>query len=632
MNSLVPISIIPERLKRGLLIPIPKPSKDSSIKDNNRGITLLPALYKLFEKIIMEREAAWLSSNKVNDEIQSCGKSQCSSMHTAYLVQEAISYNVNKFETVYGGFLDTRKAFDTVWIEGLMHKLYSSGINTKAYLLIRNSYDKFMCTAMIGGMTGKWFVPMRGVHQGAPLSMHLYTLYINELLWQIKSSPHGVHIGPNKVTCPAHADDITLLTLYKNSMNVLMKICHDYSYKWRYSFNHDKTVVIIWGIDRSPDIKLIFGSSIVEPAHTVKHMGVRLHDNANSKTVKEISAERIGSARKVLYAAKGIGSSTVPIDTISLSRIYWAVAMPKMIYGLEVTPLSDQCLQELETAHRHHARVVQDIPAHTPKPAVLATVGWLSVNAYVSYLQIMFLIRILCQPANSIYRKVMIYILECIKEHPNRKSKMKSPVQNIYEKVQIYGLENYINQCSLRGSHDAIPYHKYKVKQVIWEYEKSLWKASVIMYKQLKLYVRCVSDIRHLAWWRYARIFPHVKRKVSCIVALLLGSQPKGMQRNLGSNICKLCGLFESCEHVLFECSRLNSVRLKVWSEVLNAMPLGMVNCLPNNTHEKTAFILSGMNSTYSFIQEWTSVYYHISKFVFTMYKERMIQYDEMME
>ena len=110
MNSIIWSGIIPVSLKKGLLVPIPKPNKDQSIKDNNRGITLLPSLYKLFEKLIIHRETHWLSSSKVCDDIQSCGKANCSSMHTSFVVQEAIAYNVSRGETVYGAFLDTKKS------------------------------------------------------------------------------------------------------------------------------------------------------------------------------------------------------------------------------------------------------------------------------------------------------------------------------------------------------------------------------------------------------------------------------------------------------------------------------------------------------------------------------------------
>ena len=56
MNSMVKLEIIPKFYKKGLIVPIPKANKDHTIKDNNRGITLLSVLYKLIERIIIKRE------------------------------------------------------------------------------------------------------------------------------------------------------------------------------------------------------------------------------------------------------------------------------------------------------------------------------------------------------------------------------------------------------------------------------------------------------------------------------------------------------------------------------------------------------------------------------------------------
>ena len=57
------MEIIPCDLKKGLMIPIPKAGKDHIVKDNNRGITLLPAIYKILENVLINREKEWFVSN-----------------------------------------------------------------------------------------------------------------------------------------------------------------------------------------------------------------------------------------------------------------------------------------------------------------------------------------------------------------------------------------------------------------------------------------------------------------------------------------------------------------------------------------------------------------------------------------
>ena len=112
--------------------------------------------------------------NNVIDELQGAGQDKCSSLHVSMLPQEAISYYINKGNSVYIAFLDIRKAFDTVWVPGILFKLSQLGVNRKALRFVSEGYKNFQCSVMIDGSWDSWFLPERGVHQGAPLSMRLY--------------------------------------------------------------------------------------------------------------------------------------------------------------------------------------------------------------------------------------------------------------------------------------------------------------------------------------------------------------------------------------------------------------------------------------------------------------------------
>ena len=228
INSITGIEKILRYFKKGLIVPIPKSNKDCTIRDNNRGITPLPIFYKLFENVLLERESEWLKQQQVTSDLQGAGQQHCSSLHTSLLVQEAIVYNVNKGESVYVGLLDTKKAFDTVWVNGLIYKLHDLGMHVKTWRLIKDGYNEFNCAAYIGGKPGEWFVAKRGVHQGAPFSMKLYQVFVNELLLSLRGSQHGITVGDIDLTCPTFADDIAIIALYKSSLNHLLYIAYDY--------------------------------------------------------------------------------------------------------------------------------------------------------------------------------------------------------------------------------------------------------------------------------------------------------------------------------------------------------------------------------------------------------------------
>ena len=150
--------------------------------------------------------------------------------------------------------------------------------------LIKNSYTGYKCDIFIDGQAGDWFYPQRGVHQGTPLSMSLYIIYINELLNKLKSSGHGSSICNMITTSPAHADDIALMVSYKYSLNVLLKIAYGYSKIWRYSFNTSKTELIIWGTDHQSSTDILFGNDVFKPNSVCKHMGITLTTNNKSLT------------------------------------------------------------------------------------------------------------------------------------------------------------------------------------------------------------------------------------------------------------------------------------------------------------------------------------------------------------
>lgn len=84
MNSIIEVELIPTRYKRGLLVPLPKPNKDHTVRDNNRGITLLPVFYKLLENALMQRKSEWLTDTDVTYYLQGAGQENCSGGHCLY--------------------------------------------------------------------------------------------------------------------------------------------------------------------------------------------------------------------------------------------------------------------------------------------------------------------------------------------------------------------------------------------------------------------------------------------------------------------------------------------------------------------------------------------------------------------
>ena len=60
--------------------------------------------------------------------------------------------------------------------------------------------------------------------------------------------------------------------------------------------------------------------------------------------------------------ARGIGSKRVPMNPAVMSKVYWSVSIPRMLYGIEVVPLSDKDINDLEKAHRQNGKIIMNVP------------------------------------------------------------------------------------------------------------------------------------------------------------------------------------------------------------------------------------------------------------------------------
>ena len=118
-------------------------------------------------------------------------------------------------------------------------------------------------------------LPVRaGVPQGSRLGPLLFIIYINDILVDLESD------------ALLFADDTCLVSVGKDpnltsqALNRDLKKIHDWSLKWKVSFNPKKSKDMIFSnstLNNSPP--LIFNNVTVDRVNTHKHLGVYLTSN-----------------------------------------------------------------------------------------------------------------------------------------------------------------------------------------------------------------------------------------------------------------------------------------------------------------------------------------------------------------
>ena len=157
----------------------------------------------------------------------------------SFTILETINHMLERCSKVFSCFLGYWKAFDTVWIDGILYKLFSElGIAGRIWKVMKDLYTNVEAQVLYAGsLSGKMNVS-QGTGQGRILAPFMYKVNVNGLLCVLTNHCYAIFINGLRIPSPSFADDITLLALHPSFLKTVMSICYKYSIKWRYEFNH----------------------------------------------------------------------------------------------------------------------------------------------------------------------------------------------------------------------------------------------------------------------------------------------------------------------------------------------------------------------------------------------------------
>ena len=476
-NIIIKFEVIPDHFKKGVIIPIPKGDKNLTNQDNYRGITLTSTYCKVFEKLLLIRSEKEIKS-KIST-LQGASQEKCSSLNTAWLIQEAISCNLENESTIYVGLLDTKKAFDTVWIDGLFYMLHEKGIQGKIWRVLREMYKTFRGCVQIDSINSEWFTAIMGIHQGAPWSMLLYQLFNDNLLRELQNARHGCSIGNITVTCPAFADDIALIAMSKHGLQKLINIAQAYSTKWNYQYNVNKCAFLVFGKDKCPSKGITIDKAELNQSNKETHLGIVLTNNKCE--ISNLVSKKAEQCKQMCYLTMGIGNPIVPINPIISSKIYYQAIVPKLVYGLDVLQIESHDVDVLESCHFNASKIFQQLPQQTAGIGSTSTIGWNSIESYIDIMRIMFLWRILLLPTKCIYKTVLLLRIQnyFVTNKPHL-----GPTWKALNTCRKYNLLNAVIDAVTAGVYISSKVWKSIVNKTVLEYYVKRWK---IIYQLINL-------------------------------------------------------------------------------------------------------------------------------------------------
>ena len=322
-----------------------------------------------------------------------------------------------------------------------------------------------------------------------------------------------------------------------------------------------------------------------------------------------------------------LGDSCHPLPPTVGSTVFKTVCAPKLMYGLESCVLDNVCISEIEKTQRHCAKVIQGMPMHMPNPVPEVTLGWLSAESNVNINKMVFLYHWLTLPINCIYKQVVILRLVTF-IYGDAKKAYNGPLFQAYCIMKKYGLEQNVLEVLENGNTMSVKEFRGLVRRVVAEKENSQWKATVFLYRSLKLFRECFPKNGVNVWWSVAHFRPRLCKAAQSMLKLICGQYKmhgaQGQAANL-SGRCAICGDFEADDvpHLLFTCHHFLTLRDPLWGNVISTMPEPMVqHVIGLNAKDRTIFLLSGFHV--SFTSEWIDIYGAVAVFAHRLYEAKV--------
>ena len=166
-NYIIRSGVFPDDLN--IVIPLYK-SGDSSLFTNYRPISLLPAFFKVFERLIYNRLHSFLKKYNILFTSQYGFRKQSSTEHANLELIDSVVNALNDKHYALAVFINLSKAFDTLYhnilldqlwhygIRGVPHKLFKSYLEHRKQFVINkdtmSDYQSTKCGVPQGSILG----------------------------------------------------------------------------------------------------------------------------------------------------------------------------------------------------------------------------------------------------------------------------------------------------------------------------------------------------------------------------------------------------------------------------------------------------------------------------------------------
>ena len=203
------------------------------------------------------------------------------------ILNEVIQGRLQEGKKTFCFFLDIKKAYDTVWRDGLWYRMWELGIQGKLWPVIRDIYNVNSSCVFFNGCKSDYFDIYQGVAQGCTLSPTLFLIFIDGLMKEIERTVPS--LSSLELNGLLFANDFVGLSNSEQGLQALIDVVYAYSKKWRFEANVAKCAVVVFRNEKELDGAWTWGDSVLPHLNYYTYLGVKFTCNGHWDAHKRFS-------------------------------------------------------------------------------------------------------------------------------------------------------------------------------------------------------------------------------------------------------------------------------------------------------------------------------------------------------
>jgi len=246
---------------------------------------------------------------------------------------------------LYACFVDFKKAFDSVWRNGLFYKILSSGVGGNFFKIIQTMYSNIeYCVKNSNGLSA-YFKSTCGVRQGCNLSPLLFNLYVNDLPTLLNSPLcDPVILKDTSINSLFWADDLVLLSKSESGLKECLKRLDNFCSTWKLTINKNKTKIMIFSKNgqTSKNYRPHFQSQghTLDITSSYTYLGV---DITPSGSFNRANKQLRTKALRASFKLKSLLSTNHNPSTPLALELFNSLVKPILLYCSEILSTNIQC-------------------------------------------------------------------------------------------------------------------------------------------------------------------------------------------------------------------------------------------------------------------------------------------------